>query len=152
MKKEEMEALEQKYEFASFSHEDAMKLAMVILKHYGEKYYPPDLPEGLGIRILIGNLLVFQYLMDKKDEDKWLRRKEKTVLHTGHSSLYAMLANEETGAYEEISRDPGYALCAGGFPLTINGVMRGCITVSGLPGMQDHDLLMLALEEFTKEN
>ncbi|MEI5681143.1 MULTISPECIES: heme-degrading domain-containing protein [unclassified Mesorhizobium] len=42
-----------------------------------------------------------------------------------------------------------YVLAGGGFPVTVNGAgVIGCITVSGLPERQDHEVVVAALCEY----
>lgn len=40
------------------------------------------------------------------------------------------------------------AFCGGGFPIVVNGVLRGAAIVSGRPHLEDHDLLTGVLAAF----
>ena len=101
----------------------------------------------MGICIQPGGLVVFPYLMDKKDEDEWLRKKERVVQETRIGSLLAAL-HRENGDYGALSDYFRYCLRTGGFPIVVGGTLAGSICVSGLSDLEDHELLMEALEEY----
>lgn len=147
---EELRKQEEKFQFAIFNHQSAFDLAMTILEKYKVRAAGRELKEGLGIRIRIGELVVFQYLMDKKEEDEWLRKKERVVWESGIGSLLAAALHQEQGSYEELSDYGTYCLGPGGFPIRVNGELIGSVCVSGLPDLEDHDLLMEALEACCK--
>lgn len=134
--------------FPAFTHKDAHDLGETIFALYPEFTRGMTLTEGLGVRILMDGLLVYQVLGDDKNEDVWLRRKENTVALTGHASLYVWAANEESGKYAELHGDERYVVCGGGFPLTVGGVLRGSICVSGLEHRDDHRLLVEGVRKF----
>ena len=59
-----------------------------------------------------------------------------------------------SGSSPESKRMPEneYACCGGGFPLTVKTIgVIGTICVSGLPHMEDHKLIVDALEEYLGE-
>ena len=84
------------------------------------------------------------------DNADWVRRKRNTVLRLGTSTLgvgLKLAASGETleGRYGLSSRD--HAAHGGGFPLILEGLgCIGAITVSGLPQVEDHGLIVQALE------
>lgn len=84
------------------------------------------------------------------DNADWVRRKRNTVLKLGTSTLgvgLKLAASGETleGRYGLSPRD--YAAHGGGFPLILEGLgCIGAITVSGLPQVEDHGLIVQALE------
>ncbi|EOH97775.1 heme-binding protein [Enterococcus pallens] len=131
---------EQKVVFNEFTHELGFKIAQRIIEKVKERQL-----KSVGVRILFDDLLVFQYLMDGKSEDNWLKRKEKTVLDSGHSSLYVFFHQED---YKDWLNDEQYAVCGGGFPIIINDEVRGVIGVSGLKHDEDHALLTETVREF----
>jgi len=95
------------------------------------------------------NALILHYLMDGKKDSNWMHRKEKTVLDSGHSSLYTFLTvNSEYKIWKE---EDDYAVCSGGFPIIENGVLNGVICVSGLEHFQDHNLIVEVLNEYLKK-
>ena len=81
----------------------------------------------------------------------WLKAKAKTVDMTQKSSLRFWIDVQLSGSSAESKRMPEreYACCGGGFPLTVrNAGVIGTICVSGLPHLEDHKLIVDALEEY----
>jgi uncharacterized protein (UPF0303 family) len=84
------------------------------------------------------------------DNADWVRRKRNTVLTLGTSTLAVGLklkASGETleGRYGLAPHD--HAAHGGGFPLKLEGLgCIGAITVSGLPQVEDHALVVEVLE------
>jgi uncharacterized protein (UPF0303 family) len=84
------------------------------------------------------------------DNADWIRRKRNTVLTLGTSTLAVGLklkASDETleERYGLSPRD--HAAHGGGFPLILAGLgCIGAITVSGLPQVEDHALVIEVLE------
>ena len=82
--------------------------------------------------------------------DHWVRRKSNTVFLFGCSSLLMGARNREAG--ETLARhgcDPmQFADNGGSFPLRAAGAgVLGAVTVSGLPQLDDHALVIEALEQ-----
>lgn len=140
MDKQQVIQDEQEVVFTEFTHELGFKIAQRIIEKVKEHQL-----KSVGVRILLDDLLVFQYLMDGKTEDNWLKRKEKTVLDSGHSSLYVFFYQDE---YSGWINDEHYAVCGGGFPIIVKGEVRGVIGVSGLKHDEDHALLTETIREF----
>jgi uncharacterized protein (UPF0303 family) len=86
------------------------------------------------------------------DNDDWIKRKNNVVNRYGHSSLYVGTQFRARGAkFEESTRlDPGhYSAHGGAFPVTIRNVgVVGTVTVSGLPQVEDHELVVEVLRDF----
>lgn len=137
---------ERKLSFKEFNHEDALKIGLMIIDRVRREKL-----RRIGVRILLGDLLVFQYLMDEKNEDIWLKRKQNTVEKIGHSSYYVYLKNEEENIYSELMDNDFYAVCGGGFPIIINGKNEGVMCVSGLTHDMDNMLITDALKEYRRE-
>lgn len=100
--------------------------------------------KAVGIRITYKDLLIFQYLMDGKKEDTWLKRKERTVLESGCSSYEVFLNKDQYSSW--IDND-NYAICGGGYPIIENENCVGAICVSGLKHDEDHQLIVDVLKE-----
>lgn len=86
--------------------------------------------------------------MDGKEEDRWLKRKQRTVEELGHSGYYLFLENEESHIYQKYENDEKYVICGGGFPICVNGENIGVFCVSGLSHEQDHQLIVDAFEQY----
>ena len=59
-----------------------------IVRIYEETTKGEILEEGLGVRIRMDDLIVAQCILNNKEEDIWVRRKENTVMTTEHSTFY----------------------------------------------------------------
>ncbi|MGY2084050.1 heme-degrading domain-containing protein [Blastococcus sp. SYSU DS0539] len=85
------------------------------------------------------------------DNASWIERKSRVVHRFGHSSLYVRQASIERGTtFEaEFGLDPArYAAHGGAFPLLVRDVGPvGVVTVSGLPQLEDHRMVVGALRE-----
>ncbi|MGE4548222.1 MAG: heme-degrading domain-containing protein [Intestinibacillus sp.] len=141
------ERQESLYQFDRFTREDALKLGLK-LNENAEKY-----PEGVAIEITINGLSVFRYLPEGANAHNaaWLNRKINTVTRFEMSSLRLMAKFEVNGLNCESEKiDPdSVALGGGGFPLILRGTgVVGVIAVSGLPHMDDHQLIVDTLAEY----
>ena len=87
------------------------------------------------------------------DNDSWIMRKVNTVELTGHSSLALREKVEALNIQEEDLgfRTSDLAICGGGFPLKTNDVLVGIAVVSGLPHLDDHDLIVEHLRLLKKK-
>lgn len=130
--------------FESFQHAFGLKFGLEII-HYIQSHQL----KSVGIRIVYKGLVVFQYLMDGKNEDIWLKRKERTVLESGHSSYYTFLHQDQYSTW--IDND-NYTLGGGGFPIIENHQVVGAICVSGLKHDEDHQLIVKTLRKLQEEH
>ena len=100
--------------------------------------------------------VLFAHGMDGAPPDHldWIRRKVNLVNRTGHSSFYihtqAVLDGLDHDALPGF--DPReYAAHGGAFPVVVRGTGQvGTITVSGLPGPDDHQLVVDVLKAYLK--
>ncbi|MFJ4686057.1 heme-binding protein [Streptomyces sp. NPDC088789] len=85
-------------------------------------------------------------------DDAWIDRKRRVVERYGSASyLVGARCRAKGTTFEESSRlDPDrYAAHGGSFPITVAEVgVVGAVTVSGLPRLEDHRLVVEALERF----
>lgn len=133
---------EKRYVFNEFTHEDALQFGLNVLEVVKEEKL-----KNVRIRVTCDNDIVFQYLMNDKNGEMWLNRKEKTVMESGHSSLYVFQNQDQ---YKHMLDNDEYAVCGGGFPLIINGELRGTLITSGLDHEEDHMLIIKALKKMGK--
>ena len=138
---------EKKLRFESFSQSEALKLGSFIYEKSKECSGP------VAIEIRINRLTVFCFYPDGTNENNmlWLKAKAKTVDMTQKSSLRFWIDVQLSGSSAESKRMPEseYACCGGGFPLTVrNAGVIGSICVSGLPHLEDHKLIVDALEDY----
>lgn len=85
------------------------------------------------------------------DNAEWVRRKRNTVARFHRSSYGVGLSLKQQGTTLEAKFGltlADYAAHGGGFPILLAGTgCAGCVTVSGLPQREDHELVAAALEE-----
>ena len=140
---------EKKLLFDSFSQTEALKLGSFIYEK------SKNCSGSVAIEIRINRLTVFSFYPDGTNENNmlWLKAKAKTVDMTQKSSLRFWIDVQLSGSSAESKRMPEneYACCGGGFPLTVKNVgVVGTICVSGLPHLEDHQLIVDSLREYLK--
>lgn len=89
--------------------------------------------------------------MDGRKESSWLDRKVRTVIESGHSSLWTFYKKEIDGTYKQWEDDDRYAICGGGFPIIEQDIVVGAICVSGLEHKDDHDIIVQVLKQRLNE-
>ncbi|MBF9070541.1 heme-degrading domain-containing protein [Streptacidiphilus fuscans] len=139
---------EQRLQFARFTNEDAWRLGSLLTELARER----GLPVTVDIRR--GEQQLFHYALPGTcaDNDAWIERKIRVVRRYEASSyLVGQRFREKGGSFEEKSRlDPDrYAAHGGAFPVVVTDVgLVGTVAVSGLPQLDDHKLVVEALERF----
>jgi endoglucanase len=112
--------------------------------------------QAVAVDITRNGSQLFYHGMDgtSRDHADWIRRKNNLVNRTGHSSFYihTQVANSGGDVDAIPTLDPReYAAHGGAFPLIVRGSGQvGTITVSGLPGPDDHALVVRALQSYLK--
>lgn len=82
------------------------------------------------------------------DNAEWVRRKINTVRRFHKASYRISLERGGDGVFPEIlnAAPVDYVIAGGGFPIRVKGVgIVGCLTISGLPGRDDHGVAVAAL-------
>lgn len=124
--------------FSEFLHINALNMGINALMIVKERKL-----RRIGVRISLDSKLVFQYLMDGKNEDNYLKGKENVVNKTGKSSMFIFEHKED---YQELLNDSNYCVSGGALPILINGEIRGSISISGMTQELDHALAQEVLE------
>ncbi|MBG0854969.1 heme-degrading domain-containing protein [Streptomyces spinoverrucosus] len=143
---EELEAQERRLVFRQFTHDDAWVLGSLLVELARERQAP------VAIDIHRAGQQLFHAALpgSTPDNDAWIARKRRVVERYGSASyLVGARCRAKGTTFEESSRlDPDtYAAHGGSFPITVAGVgVVGAVTVSGLPQLQDHRLVVEALE------
>ncbi|MFJ9902702.1 heme-degrading domain-containing protein [Streptomyces sp. NPDC101152] len=149
---EELEAQERRLVFSRFTHEDAWALGSLLVELARERQAP------VAIDIHRAGQQLFHAALpgSTPDNDAWITRKRRVVERYGSASYLVGARFRAKGTtFEDSSRlDPDeYAAHGGSFPITVEGVgVIGSVTVSGLPQLQDHRMVVEALEEFLKRD
>ncbi|QDQ11747.1 heme-degrading domain-containing protein [Streptomyces spectabilis] len=146
---EEIEEQERRLTLPRFTHEDAWALGCLLVELARERRAP------VTIDIRRGGQQLFHAALpgSSPDNDAWIDRKRRVVERYGCSSyLVGSRFRAKGTTFEDSSRlDPDrYAAHGGAFPIGVEGVgVIGTVTVSGLPQVADHALVVEALERFT---
>ena len=141
---------EQLLQFDSFDNDTALALGLQVVELARAK------GKSVGVNVTRDGTMLFFHGMrgTTADNADWIRRKSNLVNRTGHSSFYTH--NEVKNSGGNVDAMPGldpreFAAQGGSFPLVLRGVGRiGTITVSGLPGEEDHAMVVAALQAYLK--
>lgn len=145
---EELEDQERRLRLRRFDEDDAWELGRRLVELARSR----DLPVTVDVRRATHQLFRAALRGSVPDHDSWIRRKGAVVERFARSSmLVGQRAREAGTTIEEMyaldTRD--YAAHGGAFPLVVEGVgLVGVVTVSGLPQVEDHRLVVEALESF----
>lgn len=145
----ELEAQERRLTLPRFTHDDAWTLGTLLVELARARKAP------VAIDIRRGGQQLFHAALpgSTPDNDAWIDRKRRVVERYGCSSLLVGSRFRAKGTtFEDSSRlDPDvYAAHGGAFPITVEGAgVIGTVVVSGLPQVEDHALVVEALEKFT---
>jgi uncharacterized protein (UPF0303 family) len=133
---------ERTMQFVRFTNDDAWALGSAFVTAARSR----DLP--VVIDISRGGQQLFHAALPgtSPDNDTWIARKARVVTRFGHSSLYMGQHSRDAGTTFEARFGlplSEYAAHGGGFPLTVRDVgVVGVIAVSGLPQLDDHQLVV----------
>ena len=133
-----------------FGPSDALRLGLILVRRGTEGSLPIAIDVRRGAQILFHAALAGA----QADNDVWIDRKARSVQRYGIPSLLLGTRPkikgkriENEGWFDEMS----YAAHGGGFPVSVKGVgLVAVVTVSGLPQIDDHDLVVAALREFVE--
>ena len=134
----------------SFGPSDAFRLGLILVRLGTERALP------IAIDIRRGAQILFHVALEgaQADNDVWIARKARAVERYGIPSLLlgtrpkiAGKRIESEGWFDQME----YAAHGGGFPVSVRGTgIVAVATVSGLPQVEDHDLVVSALREFVE--
>jgi uncharacterized protein (UPF0303 family) len=141
----ELAAQEDELQLTRFDNDDAWALGVAIVEEARR--------DGAGVVVDIerGGQQLFHAALPgtAPDNDSWIVRKGNVVRRFGHSSLYVGQSCRDQGmTFEDRFGLPSaeYAAHGGAFPLLVRDVGRvGVVTVSGLPQVEDHRLVVRVL-------
>jgi uncharacterized protein (UPF0303 family) len=142
-----IEAEIRELQFPGFSVDDSLNLGLLLVELGKERGLP------IAIDITKGEQVLFHVALPgaTPDNEHWIRAKQRTAARYEIPSLLVGLRGrlgggkiEDQGWFDQ-SR---YAAHGGSFPLYVTGVGAvATVTVSGLPQLQDHDLVVEALRD-----
>jgi uncharacterized protein (UPF0303 family) len=141
----DLAAEEAELQFTSFTNDDAWELGCALVASARAAAAP------VAIEIVRNGHRLFSAALTGATPDNaaWIERKSRVVHRFGHSSLLVRQDSVERGTtFEaEFGLDPSrYAAHGGGFPVLVRDVGPvGVVTVSGLPQLEDHRMVVAAL-------
>ncbi|MFD5515324.1 heme-degrading domain-containing protein [Streptomyces sp. NPDC127066] len=144
----DLEEQERRLTLQRFTHDDAWALGTLLVELAREREAP------VAVDIRRGGQQLFHAALpgSTPDNDAWIDRKRRVVERYGCSSLLVGSRFRAKGTtFEESSRlDPDtYAAHGGAFPIAVTGAgVVGTVVVSGLPQVEDHKMVVEALEKF----
>ena len=136
---------EEELQLSSFTNDDAWEFGCALVAAARER----DAPVAISV-VRNGHRLFTAALTGATpDNEQWIQRKERVVRRFGHSSLAVRQSFAARGTtFEEGSGLDleQYAAHGGSFPVLIRSVGPvGTVTVSGLPQVEDHRMVVAAL-------
>lgn len=123
--------------FNEFLHVQALEMGLEAVRLVKERQW-----RRIGVRIILHDVLVFQYLMDGKNEDNYLQGKINVVKVTCLSSDEVYNRREE---FEHLLDKAEYCVSGGAVPIIVKGELYGVIAISGMTQEKDHELAMEVL-------
>src|SRR5579871_2051473 len=144
----ELVAREQRLVFTRFDNDDAWRLGCLLVELARER------GAAVTVDVRRGEQQLFHCALPgtSADNDAWIERKIRVVRRYGSSSyLVGQRFRDQGTSFEERSRlDPDlFAAHGGAFPVLVAGVgLVGTVAVSGLPQLEDHLLVVEALQAF----
>ncbi|MEU5341256.1 heme-degrading domain-containing protein [Streptomyces sp. NPDC020766] len=145
----ELEGQERRLTLPHFTYDDAWTLGTLLVELAREQGAP------VAIDIRRGGQQLFHAALpgSTPDNDAWIDRKRRVVdRYAASSLLVGTRFRAKNTTFEDSSRlDPDvYAAHGGAFPITVEGAgVIGTVVVSGLPQLEDHAMVVEALERFT---
>ncbi|HZP94704.1 MAG TPA: heme-degrading domain-containing protein [Burkholderiales bacterium] len=139
---------EAELQFAEFTNDTALALGMALVEAAKTQH------KAVTIDICRNGQQRFHCALAgaSADNDAWIRRKNNVVNRYGHSSLCVGTEFRARGTtFEDASRldIDRYAAHGGAFPVIVRNVgVVGTVTVSGLPQLEDHALVVGVLRQF----
>ena len=124
--------------FNEFTHAQALEMGLEAVRLVKERQW-----RRIGVSIILHDVLVFQYLMDGKNEDNYLQGKINVVKETGLSSDEVFNRSAE---FEQLLDKAEYCVSGGAVPIIVKGEVYGVIAISGMTQEKDHELAMEVLK------
>ncbi|GHH37582.1 uncharacterized protein (UPF0303 family) [Streptomyces umbrinus] len=145
----ELEEQERRLTLPHFTYDDAWALGTLLVELARER----NAPVAIDIRRAGQQLFHAALPGSTADNDAWIDRKRRVVdRYAASSLLIGTRFRAKNTTFEDSSRlDPDvYAAHGGAFPITVEGAgVIGTVVVSGLPQLEDHAMVVEALERFS---
>lgn len=132
-------------EFRSFGLDDAWRLGSILRELAVARRL------GVAIDVRIGDQQAFHTALPgaTADNDDWITRKVALVRRFDAASYPLALTHRASGRDFPPHLDPRVMAFAGGcVPIRMGGTQVGTVTVSGLPDLEDHSLVLEGIRAF----
>jgi uncharacterized protein (UPF0303 family) len=145
---DELAAEEAELQVTGFDNDDAWRLGAALVDEARRREL------GVVVDIRRGDQQLFHAALPgtAPDNDRWVERKVAVVRRFGHSSLYVGQTCRDSGTTlvaKYSVPETEFAAHGGAFPVIVRGVGPvGVVTVSGLPQLDDHRLVVQVLRAF----
>ncbi len=147
---EQIKRQEQLLQFDKFTNDMAFEIGVKVIENAKAN------KQRVAVNITRNGQTLFFHGMEgmSKEHDEWIRRKSNLVNRTGKSSFQTHTEVVSKGG--NIDAIPTFSLenfaaHGGSFPIVIKGTGPiGTITVTGLPGPDDHELVTTTLQQYLK--
>ena len=127
---------------------EALELGEIALEIARDRVLP------IAIEVRLKEWTVFHVSLpgSSQENDSWINRKARSVMATGHSTMYEYVLAEEQGidwyAVKALPEET-HANHGGGLALNVRGLgLVGILLISGLPQVEDHLLGVEVIAEF----
>jgi uncharacterized protein (UPF0303 family) len=140
-----LEAEREPLRFESFNFDDALAIGLDLVETGRQKALP------IAIDVTVNQQQMFHAALpgSSPDNDQWVLRKSRVAARFFESSLAIATALRIKGkTIEEVYGLPSaeYAASGGSVPVQVRGAgVIGTITVSGLPDVEDHEMVAAAI-------
>jgi uncharacterized protein (UPF0303 family) len=145
---DQLAAEEAELGFERFDFDDAWRLGSMLVETARARALP------IAIDIARGGQQLFHAALpgSTPDNDAWIQRKIRSVLRFGRSSMRISLERSLDGrSLADVSfvDQREFAAAGGCFPIRVTGCgIIGTVTVSGLPQVDDHRLVVETIRAF----
>lgn len=145
-----IEKQEQLLRFDSFNYDMAIEIGLMILEEGRKKGKP------IAIDISKCGQQIFHVALEgtSPDNDEWIKKKKNSVYRFYGSTLGMQARLKEFNVSMEAAMhisSQEYTESGGGFPIYVTNVgFIGAIVVSGLPDVEDHELITTCLSRYLK--
>lgn len=143
---------EAELQFPSFNHQVAWDLGIALRNNALNQNAP------VAIEVYAFEQVLFQCALPGSVADNldWIKRKRNTVLRYGQSSFYIGQKHVAKGTsllVQSHIEAKEYADHGGAFPIRLdNSGLIGAVTVSGLPQLDDHNMVVNVLRQYLGRN
>lgn len=145
---EQLQAQADELRLSGFTLSDAIALGRSAASLAAERGLPVVVEVRHGARVAFRAALPGT----TSDNDEWLRRKLRVVERFEQSTMAVRVRFEERGTDFNAATglpEAEYAAHGGGWPIEVRGVgMVGFFGISGLPQVQDHELIVEVLRAY----